>query len=112
MAEQLVLTHERVDDLPLLIGLMQRLGLPALLDRHLGNHGHHQGYSNGWLATLWLAFILSEGDHRKSTVQEWAQRHRLTLERFVGLPVRSVEFNDDRLGIVLRRFAPPRTWEA
>jgi len=112
MAEQLSLTHERVDDLPLLIGLMQRLRLPELLDRYLGNHGHHQGFSNGWLATIWLTFILSEGDHRKSTVQEWAQRHRLTIERFVGLPLRPVEFNDDRLGIVLHRFAETRAWEA
>jgi transposase len=112
MAEQLSLTHERVDDIPLLIGLMQRLRLPELLDRHLGNHGHHQGFSNGWLATIWLAFILSAGDHRKSTVQEWATRHRLTIERFVGLPVRPVEFNDDRLGIVLHRFAQTHAWEA
>src|SRR5438445_12706349 len=112
MAEQLSLTHERVDDLPLLIGLMQRLRLPELLDRHLGNHGLHQGFSNGWLATIWLAFILSEGDHRKSTVQEWAQRHRLTIERFVGLPLRPVEFNDDRLEIVLRRLAETPAWEA
>jgi transposase len=111
MTEQLALTHERVDDIPLLIGLMQRLRLPELLDRHLGNHGHHQGFSNGWLATIWLAFILSEGDHRKSTVQEWADRHRLTIERFVGLPVRPVEFNDDRLGIVLHRCAQTHAWE-
>ena len=48
MAE-LLLTHERVDDLPLLIGLMQHLRLPELLDMHLGNHGHHQGLRNGWL---------------------------------------------------------------
>jgi hypothetical protein len=63
------LTHERVDDMPLLIGLMQHLRLPALLDTHLGNHGHHQGLRNGWLGTVWLAFVLSEGDHRKSSVQ-------------------------------------------
>jgi len=112
MAEQLSLTHERVDDLPLLIGLMQQLRLPELLDCHLGNHGLHQGFSNGWLATIWLTFILSEGDHRKSTVQEWAQRHRLTIERFVGLPLRPVEFNDDRLEIVLCRLAETPVWEA
>ncbi len=112
MAEQLSLTHERVDDLPLLIGLMQRLGLPELLDRHLGNHGHHEGFSNGWLATIWLTFILSAGDHRKSVVQAWAERHGLTLERFVGLPLRPVEFSDDRLGILLHRFAQTPAWEA
>ena len=62
---ELCLTHERVDDMPLLIGLMQHLCLPALLDTHLGN----QGLRNGWLGTVWLAFVLSEGDHRKSSVQ-------------------------------------------
>jgi transposase len=72
MAEELTLTHERVDDIPLLIGLAQKLHLPEVLDRHLGNHGNHQGLSNGWLATVWLAYILSESDHRKSSVEEWA----------------------------------------
>ena len=72
MAENLILTHERVDDIPLLIGLAHQLRLPEILDRHLGTHGHQQGLSNGWLATVWLAYILSQGDHRKSAVREWA----------------------------------------
>jgi transposase len=45
-------------------------------------------------------------------VQEWAERHRMTLERSVGLPLRPVEFSDDRLGIVLHRFAQTPAWEA
>lgn len=112
MAENLTLTHERVDDLPLLIGLAQRLRLPETLDRHLGNHGHHQGLSNGWLATGWLAYILSESNHRKSSVQDWASRHQHTLEGLLDQPIRPVDFNDDRLGIVLRRLSPTPTWEA
>jgi len=43
MAKKLSLIHERVDDIPLLIGLAQRLCLTEILDRHLGNHGNHQG---------------------------------------------------------------------
>jgi len=112
MAENLDLMHERVDDIPLLIGVMQRLRLPELLDRHLGNHGHHRGLSNGCLATVWLAYILSQGDHRKSTVQNWADRCRETLQRLLGQPIRDVEFNDDRLGIVLRRLSKTADWEA
>lgn len=112
MAESLILTHERVDDIPLLIGLAQRLHLPETLDHYLGNHGHHQGWSNGWLATVWLAYILSEGDHRKSSVQEWAERHQQTLECLVGQPLRpGVECNDDRLGIVLHRLSQNAAWE-
>ena len=112
MIEKLALRHERVDDIPLLIGLGQRMGLLELLDRHLGNHGLHQGLSNGVLATAWMAFIGSGGDHRKSTVQGWAERHRQTLERLLGQPIRSVEFDDDRLGIILRRLSRTADWEA
>jgi len=106
------ITHERLDDIPLLIGLMQKLRLPEILDRHLGNHGNHQGLSNGWLATIWLVYILSESDHRKYTVQDWVESHRHTLECLIGQPIRSVECNDDRLGIVLRRLSNTQAWEA
>ena len=112
MAEEYDLIHERVDDIPLLIGLAQRLRLPEIMDKHMGNHGNHQGLSNGWLATVWLAYILSEGDHRKYSVEDWAKKHKHTLEQLVDQPIGQVEFSDDRLGIVLRRLSPPDTWEA
>lgn len=112
MIEQVTLTHELVDDIPLLIGVMQQLGLPELLEKHIGSHGLHQGLSNGWLATLWLAYIMSENNHHKSSVQEWAQLHRHSLERLVGQALRPVELSDDRLGIVLRRLSDTTAWEA
>jgi transposase len=111
MTEDYDLIHERVDDIPLLIGLAQRLHLPEIIDKHIGNHGNHQGLSNGWLSTIWLAYILSEGDHRKYSVEDWTKKHKHTLEQLVGQPIRQVEFSDDRLGIVLRRLSPPDTWE-
>ena len=86
-SEKLTLTHERVDDIPLLIGLAQKLHFLEVLDHHQGNHGNHQGLRNGWLATVWLAYILSESDHRKSSVEEWAWQHRQTLERMLGQPI-------------------------
>jgi transposase len=97
------LHHERVDDIPLLLGVVQQLGLPEILEKHLGSHHLHQGLSNGWLASGWLAFILSEANHCKASVQGWAQRHHHTLQTILGQPLRPVEFSDDRLSIVLRR---------
>jgi transposase len=99
----LTLQHERVDDIPLLLGLMQQLQLPETLERSLGSHHLHQGISNGWLACVWVAFILSEANHRKVSVQDWAQSHQRTLEAIIGQPLRPAEFSDDRLSIVLRR---------
>jgi transposase len=106
------LIHERVDDIPLLIGLAHRLKLAEVLDRHLGSHHRHQGLSNGTLATVWIAFILSEGDHRKSTVRDWVARHTRTLSTLLQQPLSETDFTDDRLGIVLRRLSPATTRHA
>jgi transposase len=104
--------HERLDDVPLLIGLAQKLRLPELLDRHLGRHGNHHGLSNGTLAAGWIAFILSRGNHTKVHVEEWSQGLPHTLSHLFGQPLRPAEFSDDRLGILLRRFQELDDWHA
>jgi transposase len=97
------LQHERVDDIPLLIGFLEQLQLPTLLEKHLGSHHLHQGISNGWLLCVWMAFILSESSHCKVHVQEWAANRRHLLETLLGQPLRPQECSDDRLSILLRR---------
>jgi hypothetical protein len=57
MSPELTITTERINDFPLLLATMQRLGL-----------------SWSWIATIWLAHILSQGDHRKLPVQAWPRR--------------------------------------
>jgi transposase len=108
----LELTHERVDDVPLLLGLLIRLKLPAILDRHSPAHPLHQGLSNGWLTTTWIAYILSRADHRKAPVRDWAQALHHTLEATIGQALRPVEFSDDRLTLLLKRFAADAAWES
>jgi transposase len=108
----LELTHERVDDVPLLLGFLIRLQLPEILDRHLPPHPLHRGLSNGWLITVWIAYILSRADHRKSPVQAWADGLQHTLEALVGQPIRPVEFSDDRLTLILKRLADTAAWQA
>src|SRR5512135_812107 len=107
----LELTHERVDDVPLLLGFLIQLQLPEILDRHFPPHSLHQGLSHGWLITVWIAYILSRADHRKSPVQSWAKQLQHTLETLVGQPIRPVEFSDDRLTLVLKRLGVPAAWE-
>src|SRR3954469_21811844 len=107
----LELTHERVEDVPLLLGFLIKLQLPEILDRHLPPHPLHQGLSNGWLVTTWIAYILSRADHRKSAVQPWADELHHTLEALIGQPIRPVEFSDDRLTLVLERLADTTAWQ-
>jgi transposase len=110
MGATLELTHERVDDVPLLLGFLIQLRLPEILDRHLPPHPLHQGLSNGWLITVWIAYILSRADHRKSHVQEWVDSLQHSLETLIGQPIRPVEFGDDRLTLVLKRLSDPAAW--
>ena len=100
----LTLQHERVDDIPLLVGLMRKLQLPEVMERNLGSHHLHEGISNGLLTCGWIAFILSAANHCKVSVQDWARNHQHTLETLLGQSLRSTEFSDDRLSILLRRF--------
>jgi transposase len=101
---------ERVDDIPLLLAQMQRMGLPALLDAHFPTHGNWQGLSLGWVTTIWLSSILSRGDHRLVHVEPWVGKRLWTLRTTTGQDVQSLDFTDDRLEIVLRLLSDDTRW--
>ncbi|MCX6029435.1 MAG: transposase [Chloroflexi bacterium] len=112
MTTELTITSERIDDFPLLLAVLLQLGLPGIFDQHLGRHGLHQGLSWGWIATIWLAHILTEGNHRKQPVQAWVKQAQATIEKITGQPVRDLDFTDDRLTLLLRRLSQPATRHA
>jgi transposase len=103
---------ERVDDIPLLLEQMQRMGLPALLDDHFPTHGNWQGLSLGWVSTIWLSAILSRGDHRLVHVEPWVANRLWTLRATTGQAVERLDFTDDRLEIVLRCLHDDTRWAA
>src|SRR5215510_5415690 len=103
---------ERVDDIPLLLEQMQRMGLPTLLDTHFPTHGNWTGLSLGWVSTIWLSSILSRGDHRIVHVEPWVAKRLWTLGITTGQEVTRVDFTDDRLEIVLRRLSHDARWGA
>jgi len=101
---------ERVDDLPLLYGMLQRMGVRAIVDRVIPQHGNWQGLSPGWVITLWLMHILSEQTHKMEVVQGWVERHLVTLEKLTGQEIRPLDFTDDRLALCLRYLADVTQW--
>src|SRR5215510_2843521 len=103
---------ERVDDIPLLLEQMQRMGLPALFDEYFPTHGNWQGLSLGWVTTIWLSSILSRGDHRLVHVEPWAAKRLETLRTTTGQAVERLDFTDDRLEIVLRCLHDDTRWAA
>jgi len=109
---ELTITTERIDDFALLIEMMKQIDLPEMLDRHLPRHWLQEGLSWGWVTTIWLAHILSQGDHRKLTVRDWVRQAHTTLEHVTGLSIRETDFTDDRLTIVLRLLSNAASWPA
>jgi transposase len=103
--QPVIVKQERIDDVPLLLGMMRRMKIAEILDKRLGEHHLHRGLSLGNLAVGWIAYLLSESDHRKSAVQEWANGLEHTLESFFATTLRPHEFSDDRLGIFLKHLA-------
>ena len=113
MSEQPPLVHtERVDDVPLLLAHMQRLGLPTILDTHFPAHGNHQGLSLGWLVLVWLAHILSRADPRLNRVRPWADQLQTTLNAVLPTPLRPTDLTDDRLADVLHALSDDAAWAA
>jgi len=67
MAE--LISNERVDDIPLLLSQMQKVGLSELVDEYFKTHGNWKGLSLGKVVMGWLSYILSQGDHRPNQVE-------------------------------------------
>lgn len=112
MSETITIRTERVDDIPLLVAQLTRMGVPVLLDQHFPSHGNRQGLSLGWTATVWLSHILSQADHRLNHVQAWAETHLVTLTSATQQPLRPLDVSDDRLADVLRALADDQHWQA
>jgi transposase len=110
MSEQLTVTTERVDDIPIMIASAERIGLAELLDEHFEAHGNWQGISPGKMLTGWVTHILSEADHRLNRVQDWAGKRLETLSGCLGVEVSALDFSDDRLAVGLDMLSDDRGW--
>jgi transposase len=110
MSETLSVTTERVDDIPLLITQLERMNVPSLLDQHFHQHGNWQGLSIGWVATIWLAHLVSKADHRLNHVQPWAEQRLQTLRAVTQHPVQPLDLTDDRLASLLALLSHDAPW--
>jgi len=106
----LVIITERVDDVALLIGQMVKMGLPEVLDRHIPRHWTQRGLSWGWTAVIWLAYIVTEGDHRKVSVETYLKGMHHTLSRLTAQVIEPLDFRDDRLSHRRQHLSKPAYW--
>ena len=106
----LVIITERVDDVALLIGQMVKMGFVEVLDRHIPRHWTQRGLSWGWTAVIWLAYIVTEGDHRKVSVETYIEGMQHTLRHLTAQAVDPLDFSDDRLSHLLQHLSKPTYW--
>ncbi|NJN82054.1 MAG: transposase [Caldilineaceae bacterium] len=103
---------ERVDDIPLIYGLLNRVGIQAIVDQAIPRHGNWQGLSPGWVITIWLLYILNEKNHLMEPVQSWTRTHMMLLRRLTGQAVEELDMTDDRLALCLHYLHQQATWVA
>ena len=112
MATEPIIANERVDDIPVLLTQIERMGVQELIDKHFPTHGNWQGQSLGNVALIWLAHILSQADHRLNHVQAWVSKRLETLKTFVGEDLRELDLTDDRLEALLRYLNCDESWKS
>ena len=97
------ITSEQINDLPLLLGIMEEMGIRGHIDSQIEQHGSWAGLSAGSMIVIWLSYMLSERDHRMVAVREWANQRAQVLNELLGIQLRETDMSDDRLARVLSK---------
>jgi transposase len=94
-------TNEPVHDVPLLLGIMEDMGIRRYIDGVVGQHGSWEGISVGTIIEIWLCYLLTEHDHRLEAVREWVNERQQMFNALLGIVLRDTDLSDDRLAVVL-----------
>jgi len=108
--DELIIITEGVDDIVLLIGQMEKMGLVEILNKHLPKHWKQRDLSWGWTAVIWLAYISRYGDHRKVSMENYIKGMLNTLRSVTGQQIEPLDFSDDRLTRLLKSLSNPKYW--
>src|SRR5213594_2931325 len=91
---------------------MVKMGLPEGVDRHIPRHWTQRGISWGWTAVIWLASSVTEGDHRKVSMETYLKGMKHTLNHLTAQIIEPLDFSDDRLSHLLTHLSKPAYWHA
>lgn len=97
----LILNTEQINHVPLLLGVMEQMGIRELIDVHVKPHGAWQGASVGTVVSIWLCHILAQRNHRLVAVRDWAAQRATPFNTLLGMTLRDTDCTDDRLANVL-----------
>ena len=101
---------ERLDDIPVIFGHLQKIHIQAIIDQVIETHGNWTGLSPGWVITIWLIHVLSEHTHCMDLVQDWVAKRLYALQELTGQPLTELDFTDDRLALCLHMLSQTGHW--
>jgi hypothetical protein len=84
MSKHSSITHERTDDIPVIIALLLKMRVAELLDTPFPTHGKGTGVSLGQLVVVWLPCMVSAGAQRLSHGEPWGAAPPSPLRRSLG----------------------------
>jgi transposase len=86
----LTITNEQINSVPLLLGVLEDMGIRTLIDTHVTPHGSWQGASVGTVVSIWLCHILAERDHRLVAVRDWVAERTETFNTLLAITLATV----------------------
>src|SRR5205807_4406805 len=72
--------------------------------------GTSGGVSWGWTAVIWLACMVTEGYHRKVSVEAYLKGMHHTLSALTAQVIEPLDLSDDRLSHLLKHLSKPTYW--
>lgn len=75
---------ERVDTIPLIIAILEKMGVQRVIDDIFIAHGNWSGLSYGQLTVLFVTYVLHSLTHRFPGMEPWLNQHKAVIERATG----------------------------
>ena len=96
-----IIRIKRVDELPLILSWLLKMGIVEIIDGIWQPHGQWKGLSYGQLALLFVTYIIHQRSHRLMKIERWLNDHRTVIEQVTGWSIRPKEATDDHIGLLL-----------
>jgi hypothetical protein len=93
---------ERVDDIPILLEWLKRMGIQEKIDSHWQSHGNLSGLSYRQPAELFLTCLTHSFNHRLYQMEPWLADHQTLIEQITGWQCTSKDAADDRLATLVQ----------
>lgn len=101
---------ERLDDIPVIFGMIVRMNLIATIDSIFIPHKNWKGISIGELTAIWLCYLITTQDHRISYLSDWVKERLQLFCTLLNKEVRVYDCSDDKLELLLDMYSEPEVW--